>query len=244
MYNNNLYGHVSDQVKTANEWREYIDAGRSKIYRKIAGNTTVRKIDDGVAIKLHETDIVTILDNGRTILNTGGWQTVTTKERINRYTKARIYQRASVWYISDKTGNDSLFYDGMRISANGLPLKPKPTKKYEKQVKAIKKQSKEYAKNYVEALKAGLIDYPNGGDCWACSMRDSEGNTRMGESHLIDHMQEKYYVPSLLVNAGREAGYQDFQIGLMGIGGQRLFIEPERVIYKYMVKHLMRAIKP
>lgn len=230
-------------MKTYTEWLEYIEAGRNKTSRPIANNTTVRKVEGGVAIRLHNTDIVTIKSNGQAVLDSGGWLTLTTKERINRYTNARISQRLGTWYIRDKNGKDSLFYDGMLISKQGYAMKPRKTAKYEAKLAKIKKQAKEYAKGYVEALKAGAIDYPSGGDCWACLMRGPEGQEGFpGSSHLQDHLKEKYYVPSLLVNAGREAGYQDHQIGLMGIGGRRLFIEPERVIYKYLVKHLQREI--
>lgn len=239
MYNNSLQSKIGADVKSAGEWREYIEGGRDKQSRTIANNTKVRKIENGVAIRLHDTDIVTITDSGLITLNSGGWLSVTTKERLNRYTNARISQRLGIWYISDKAGNDSLFYDGMTISADGYSLKPRATAKYEKQVAKIKKQAKEYARGYVEALKNGAIDYPNGGDCWACLMRGPKGQESFqGSGHLQMHISDKYYVPSLLVNAGREAGYRDDQIGLMGIGGRRVFIEPERVIYKYMVKHL------
>jgi hypothetical protein len=125
----------------------------------------------------------------------------------------------------------------MLIDFEGYPVKPKATAKYEKQMKAIKKQAREYARGYVEALKAGAVDMPSGGDCWGClGMIPSS-------SHIADHIKERYYVPSLLVNAGRAAGYQDHQIGLMGIGGHRLFINPEQNIYKYVVKQLAKEAK-
>jgi hypothetical protein len=192
-----------------------------------------------IAIKLHDTDIVTVFNDGRMILNSGGWLSVTTKERINRYTNAGISQRGGIWYMKD----GSLFYDGMTIKADGTPLKPRATAAYEKKLKAIKKQAREYARGYVEALKAGLIDFPNGGDCWACLMKGPKGQeTFPGSNHIQEHMKDKYYVPSLLVNAGRAAGYRDEQIGLMGIGGQSLFIDPENNIYKYIVKQLQKEL--
>ena len=115
MFNNQLQANYNGEIKTADQWREFIAGGRSKVDRKAANNTTVRLIDGGVAIRLHSTDIVTIHDDGSMILNSGGWLSVTTKERINRYTPARITQRAGVWYMAD----GSLFYDGMIIEADG-----------------------------------------------------------------------------------------------------------------------------
>lgn len=227
------------EIRTTDTWREIIKGGRNKTSRKIANNTTVRNLDGGgVAIELHSTDIVIVHENGDVTINSGGWLSVTTKERINRYTNAGISQRAGIWYMSD----GSLFYDSMRLKADGTPVKPRPTAKYEQRLKLIKKQARQYARDFVAALKAGEIDLPSGGDCWGCCMRDKDGNTAMGTDHIRQHIKDKYYVPSLLVNAGRAAGYPDDQIGLMGIGGHRLFIDPENNIYKYVVNQLRKEL--
>lgn len=239
-YNNKVYSTFGTEVLTAEQWRDFIAQGRNKHERKIANNTTVRIEDhhNGVFIRLHQTDIIYISETGEMQLNSGGWLSVTTKERLNRYTRAGISQKNGVWYMQD----GSLFYDEMVILSNGMPKVAKMPEVYEAKLKQIKKQAKQYAKDFVKALQAGEIDYPNGGDCWGCAFASKEHDAPMGEDHLKQHMREKYYVPSLLVNAGREAGYRDDQIGLMGIGGHRVFIEPERVIYRYMVKHLQRDL--
>lgn len=240
-----IQSNYGGEIKTAEAWRQFIAGGRHKTYRTAANNTTVREVEGGaVAIQLHATDIVIVLASGGFVLNSGGWRSVTTKERINRYTPARLWQDKSVWYIADKTGKPTLFYDGMTIDAEGYPIKPRATLQYEKRLKAIKKQAKVYATGFVAELKNGLVPMPSAGDCWFCAMRPvgsmgSLGDATKNTQHLKDHMAEKYYVPSLLVNAGREAGYRDDQIGLMGIGGHRLFINPQSNIYRYMVKHLM-----
>lgn len=223
-----------ETMQTAQEWREYIAAGRNKQERPTANNTTVRMVENGVAIRLHSTDIVTVYDNGDMRLDSGQWRTNTTKERINRYSNAGISQKNNVWYMRD----GSLFYDGIVIDWHGTPKKPKQPEKYEAKLKQIKKQAKEYARGYVEAIKAGQVPFPSAGDCWMCLMFKE----RADADHIRQHIKDKYYVPSLLVNAGHDAGYQDFQVGMMGIGGQRLFIEPERIIYKYVVKQLQKEM--
>lgn len=63
------------------------------------------------AVRLHSTDVVTINPDGTYALNTGGWLTVTTKDRINDYSPARVYSAGSqtaggsavwcVWHESD-----------------------------------------------------------------------------------------------------------------------------------------------
>lgn len=233
-YNNKTMASYQTDLQSLEGLKAFIAGGRSKEFRTIANNTVARLVDGGAAIRLHQTDIVTFFENDDIRLDSGGWLTVTTKERLNRYTKAGISQRAGVWYMSD----GSLFYDGIIIRGDGSPVKPKKPDNYEKKLKDIKKRAKTYAKNYVQALKDGKIDYPSGGDCWACL-----GMVRAGDTyHLEAHIKEKYYVPTLLVNAGRAAGYRDEQIGLMGMGGRRVFIDPERVLYRYIVKELRKGL--
>jgi hypothetical protein len=61
-----------------------------------------------------------------------------------------------------------------------------------------------YCDEFVKALQDGKVEEPSGGDCWYCCMRTEDGKT-MGDisksDHLKKHMLEKYYVPSLLMNA-------------------------------------------
>lgn len=54
--------------------------------KKIANNTVQYKLTDGTeVIRLHNTDILTKYRNGKIVLNTDGWLTPTTKERLNNY---------------------------------------------------------------------------------------------------------------------------------------------------------------
>ena len=83
--------------------------------RKIGNNTYAEILHDGtVAIKLHNTYVVKINPNGTYTLNSGGWQTVTTKDRINQYSPRRVYQRKYEWFI-DINGKEYPFMDGMVV---------------------------------------------------------------------------------------------------------------------------------
>lgn len=218
--------------------------GRNKASKKLANNTYLIRLDGGgLAIRLHQTDIITINSDGSYTLNSGGWLTLTTKSRINEFSPASINQNKGVWYFAD----GSLFTDGVIVGSDGLPVDGgQDPKDYEKKLAAIKKDCRKYAKAYVKALKDGLINYPSGGDCWYCVMKTQDGqalgDATTNNDHLRSHIEDNYFVPALLVNAGREAGYQDMQIGLMGIGGQKVFIDPENNIYKYLVKRLRKDI--
>lgn len=43
------------------------------------------------AVQLHWTDVVTYLENGLVILNSGGYRSVTTADRLNSFSPARVY---------------------------------------------------------------------------------------------------------------------------------------------------------
>lgn len=81
--------------------------------RKVGNNTYAFIETDGtVAIELHGTKVVRFLTNGLIQLNTGGWQTSTTKDRINKFTNAGVYQKNHEWFLRDGTP----FEDKMLIS--------------------------------------------------------------------------------------------------------------------------------
>ena len=95
--------------------------------KKLGNNTLVHMIGgaDGprkqVAVKYHNTDIVTINAEDIVTLNTNGWETSTTKERLNQFLSCRgayIYQKKHVWYI--KNEYETIEYkDGMQILPDG-----------------------------------------------------------------------------------------------------------------------------
>lgn len=89
---------------------------RNKTSRKIGNNTYAEILnDDTVAIKLHSTYVVKIRADGTYTLNSGGWQTLTTKDRINQYSPVRVYQRKFEWFV--KINNKEYpFMDGMVVS--------------------------------------------------------------------------------------------------------------------------------
>jgi len=83
-------------VQTVNraEPRSYDEAeafldGRDS--RKLAYATVVERLSPAcIAIQHHKTNIIEFWVGGDIILNTGGWQTVTTKSRLNQFTPFTI----------------------------------------------------------------------------------------------------------------------------------------------------------
>ena len=60
--------------------------GRCKESRKLQNNTYAKRRCSGqIAIRLHATDILTFHSDGQIEVSTGGWDTVTTRSRMNDY---------------------------------------------------------------------------------------------------------------------------------------------------------------
>lgn len=77
---------------------------RNRGQRKVGNNTYAYILSDGsVAIELHGTKVVTIHADDSVTLNSGGYQTSTTKDRINQYSPMRVYQKNFTWFLSDGT---------------------------------------------------------------------------------------------------------------------------------------------
>jgi len=86
--------------------------------KKVGNNTYLVKINpETIGVRLHNTIIVRIHADGSYTLNSGGWRTVTTKNRINKFCPVRVFQRNHDWYI----GEGEPFYDGIKVkSINGV----------------------------------------------------------------------------------------------------------------------------
>lgn len=201
----------------------------------VANNTLKVKYKDGSeAIRLHNTDVVTLLPDGKIQLNSGGWRTNTTKERINDYSPARLWQNKGLWYV-----DGSLFYDNMLIDKDGK-LIGKKVKANDKEIDKMKKAITKFC----ALITKDNLPVPDSGDCWFCCLHTSEGQP-MGEAlkdngHLLEHIKEGYLHGSLLVNAMREAGYKDEQIRLHY--GMKLSDTFKRAVRRYLQKRLIKDI--
>jgi hypothetical protein len=83
--------------------------------RKVGNNTYAEILHDGsVGIMLHSTYVVKIHPDNTHTLNSGGWQTLTTKDRINQYSPIRVYQRKFEWFVTINN-KEYPFMDGMVV---------------------------------------------------------------------------------------------------------------------------------
>jgi hypothetical protein len=192
--------------------------------RLVANNTLRYDRADGATVwRLHHTDIVTRNVDGTFTLDSGGWRTVTTKDRINTYAPCRVGSQAGIWFVDGVP-----FYDGMTVDSNGKPLgNGADAATILQDAKAVKRKIAQFC-TLVSTVDE--LPQPNAGDCWICSMfqrepsregHQHEFNTVKNQSgpngdteHLMSHLDEKYLHGALLVNAMRWAGYTDSQIGL------------------------------
>lgn len=179
--------------------------------KKVGNNTVLYVRKDGTNVyRLHQTDIIEVRPDGSIMLNSGGWQTSTTRDRLNntlRPVQFQVSQDKRVWTIHFK-GQSFLFQDGMVLHPDGHVIGAG-----ECPDKVLIKRIKEYAEGMAAALP---LQQPNSGDCWGCLLRE-EGNDDplsmpMGTDHLISHFggtedqPEPYFVPSLLARVLKARG--------------------------------------
>ena len=86
-------------------------------------NTRVEGDKNGdTYVYLHGHNIARIANNGDMQLSSCGWETVTTKSRLNAILdcfvhNVGIFQKDWIWYISGRDGLFEPFYDGYQILA-------------------------------------------------------------------------------------------------------------------------------
>ena len=224
----------------------YNTAKNKEAGKPLENNTRLVKTNAGYGIKLWDTVVVEILPNNNYVLNTGGWYTSTTKDRINKYAPVPLLgQEASQWYIYDNNGKvQSRFYNDMIINSAGVPLKPeKPeiSEKILKKQKELKKKIKEYAVKCGTLAGSHKLPEPSGGDCWYCSMHEVKTGKPLGDlngsDHLLQHIKDHYIVPALVYNALKETGYRWPEI--IGWGSMPVPDSVQRAVTKYLQRRLL-----
>lgn len=86
--------------------------------RKLAHNTYRVTIDGQPGVMFHRTVILRLGDwDGVYILNSGGWRTFTTKQRLNALLPGgiQVWQKDFEWFVSTRDG-EIPFEDGMKVT--------------------------------------------------------------------------------------------------------------------------------
>lgn len=98
----------------------------NKAHRPVKGKvaTSIERLEnDAIAVYYHNTAVITFYPDGRIRLKTDGWETQTTKERINQYLPRdlKVYSVKREWKLIDisagwENAKSQAFVDGMILS--------------------------------------------------------------------------------------------------------------------------------
>jgi len=92
--------------------------GPKKSRRTVGHNTFIQHNANGIALYLHGTPVYWVDDHDVMTLNSGGYETPTTKDRINQMLPASVgvIQKKFRWYLWNRhTGGETPFRDGMKV---------------------------------------------------------------------------------------------------------------------------------
>ncbi|CAK0779623.1 hypothetical protein CCP2SC5_920019 [Azospirillaceae bacterium] len=173
--------------------------------RFIGNNTVEYYIENGRFIRLHTTDIL-VFSGDSIRISSGGWQTRTTKERINKYLPQgyRLFSEDGFWFISH-AGSRFPFKDGMVID---LKNNTADSGNYHKALTAFKLEKKNltyFVEKYAAALHGGTLPLPGAGDCFICQIAANNPDYK-NYDHIQSHIDEFYLVPELIWAACRSTG--------------------------------------
>ena len=233
---------IESELHSFEGCKEFLSKGIRKaktLSRPIANNTRVEWLDDemtSIGILLHNTYIVKYFIDGTIKFNSGGWKTVTTKDRMNRFSPYYVWSERHIWYIAksfhwryrDTNDNDVYLYQDQLYfdeqgkpwlkDESGLGIEIKPfSKEAEKAKRKQLRQIDNYIRKGLKRLGNGEISHSEG-DCWICSMkRVDDGDSMEGNNQyscIQSHIDENYFHFSLVMNAVRSKCYDpDGQFG-------------------------------
>lgn len=71
-----------------------------------------------IGVRLHNTYVVRFWFDGKITLHTGGYHTVTTKDRINQFIAGRVWQKDYTWYFNKAEWPNTAveFTEGMEVA--------------------------------------------------------------------------------------------------------------------------------
>lgn len=141
------------------------------------------------------------------MINTGGFNTITTRERLNRFLPRgwSCYTDSGFLYIRTPAG---VFphVDCATFKPDGNPCKPEIHKDSRAVAVALKRKIDKFAR----LIDSKGFPEPSSGDPWIM-----DWNPRaIGEDVLIDWLDSEYLNGSLVINALRRKGLTDAGIGL------------------------------
>lgn len=172
--------------------------------KKIGKNTFEYEIDGVLKIRLYDTDIIEFIDN-KTILNTGGYYTNTTKKRMNDFLSiGHVRQHKNDWYYYCN-GIEERYFDGMQIDNLTGKILNKEEAPFFNEIDNHNKEINKKIKAYCQEINKNDLPDDSNGDCLFCTAPSLSNDTE----HLLLHLEEKYIMKSLIINSLYEAGYDN-----------------------------------
>ena len=179
--------------------------------KKLARNTYLITEGENKVVRFWNTDIIIFRPDGTTVLNSGGYRTLTTKDRLNRFSPISIGQDRGNWWMFDYTNPDSvrtLFADGIVVDEAGTVISGAGSEDAPALMRKVDRLVSKYISGYAAHVVRNGLEEPSGGDCWGCHLGGANSDA-LGNDHYLLHFEEGYFVPSLLWNAINEAGYSN-----------------------------------
>lgn len=142
-------------------------------------------------IRLHRTDILRFLDDGSIVVSTGGWNTLTTRARINEFGRSR-----GVRVHTDRgrlVVNGTACLEGATIRPDGVVIPDVTEKDAVAMRKGIDAYMREWEKRGLPSEAAAT------GDPWV-------PYESVNADHIADWIEDRYVFRSLLAHAHRHAG--------------------------------------
>ncbi len=142
------------------------------------------------------------------------------------------------------------FKDGISIHSDGrvYDFERSPTK-----MKNRSKAVKEFATEYLAKLSEGRMEAPSNSDCWYCLFKEVGTGRPMGDlsqsDHMVQHLADEYYVPSIIMNALDELGGspidRDYVVGRFNkVEGEvfHLYGIISEKLYRILVRYVGRKV--
>lgn len=176
---------------------------------RLAMRNTLDYTDDaGVRrIRLHDTDVLTIFPRGGFVVDTGGWNTMVTRDRLNGFLPApwSVFTSAARLHLRNReTGEVVPFNQRVEVKANGA-IKPDMT---EPRLNKLRRD----LDAYITAWKIeGLPPVSEaGGDPWI-----SPQGGKVAENTMLDWIRSRYVFRSLMAYALAYCGIQPRGVAMM-----------------------------
>lgn len=190
--------------------------GNAVPMRVLANNTRgVRNDDDSIGVVLHQTEVLRFHPDGTVTINTGGWATATTKDRINAFLPAplQVVSDKGQWYVRNyRQDARVLFYDGMVVDPDSPDIVveqgARDSKRAEKIAEGNVKMNRlidSFLARHLTPENLVRVMENTGGDCWTCKGMLGE----VDRDHLFDHLREGYFMGSMVLNAISHKGYRN-----------------------------------